>query len=338
MMTEVIARTTDPVERHRMVGTLTKSSIFQGMRSAVASLPASMGVRSPGEKYRLVYSAHHKNTLPGRLVRREGGIASRDSAIDEAFDGSGTTFDFYQKVFGRTSLDGNGLILASTAHYGGSYDNAFWDGSKMVYGDGDGQLFKRFTTCLDVIAHELSHGFTQYTSNLDYSGESGALNEHISDAFASMVKQWSAGQTAEGANWLIGDGLFMPGINGTALRSLLNPGSAYDDKLLGKDPQPAHVSQMKLTGDDDGGVHINSGIPNRAFALACRYVGGSSWLKVGKIWYEVAARKLWSNAMFQDMADLTSRTAVEMFGEQSGVDKAVRQAWGDVGITAAPNR
>src|SRR5436305_5152026 len=160
------------------------------------------------------------------------------------------------------------MRLDSTVHSGIRLANAMWNGRQMIYGDGDGKLFNRFTSSLDVIGHELTHGVTQFTAGLDYSGQSGALNENISDAFGIMTKQWSLNLTVRESDWLIGASLLAPGINGKGIRSMKEPGSAYDDPQLGKDPQPGHMRKYVETSEDNGGVHINSGIPNRAFYLA----------------------------------------------------------------------
>src|SRR5207237_2112286 len=158
--------------------------------------------------------------LPGTLVRGEGDPTSPDVAVNEAYDFSGATYDFYKTAYNRNSVDGRGLRLDSTVHYDADFDNAFWDGRQMVYGDGDRVLFDRFTKCLDVVGHELTHGVTQYTAALEYEGESGALNEHISDVFGILVKQWTLRQTATNSNWLLGEGIFLKGVNGVAVRAL----------------------------------------------------------------------------------------------------------------------
>ena len=243
------------------------------MAAAVAAPPPAPG------KQRTVYSSDNGSSLPGRVIRVEGAAPSGDPAVDEAYEGAGATYDFYWQVFQRNSVDDRGLHLDSTVHYQNNYDNAFWNGQQMVYGDGDGQLFKRFTFCLDVIGHELTHGVTQYTSGLSYQGQSGALNESVSDVFGSLVKQHRLGQTAAQADWLIGQGLFTPNVKGVALRSMIAPGTAYDDPVLGRDPQPANMSGFVTTASDNGGVHINSGIPNHAFFFGGCGIGG---LRLGK--------------------------------------------------------
>ncbi|CAN5593734.1 hypothetical protein BH18THE1_BH18THE1_04570 [soil metagenome] len=159
------------------------------------------------------------------------------------------------------------MKLDSTVHYGEDYNNAFWNGTQMVYGDGDGEIFQRFTKSIDVIGHELTHGVTQYEAALEYEGQAGALNESFSDVFGSLVKQYSLKQKVDKADWLIGNGLFGSKGRGIALRSMKRPGTAYDDPTIGKDPQPAHMKDYVKTTSDNGGVHINSGIPIDLFTL-----------------------------------------------------------------------
>jgi Zn-dependent metalloprotease len=217
-------------------------------------------------------------------------------------------------------------------HYSQDYDNAFWDGKQMVFGDGDGVLFRRFTGSLDIIAHELSHGVVEHTANLAYWEESGALNESFADVFGSLVKQRKLGHDAASADWLIGAELLAPGVKGKALRSLEAPGTAYDDPILGTDPQPAHMSRFVVTNEDDGGVHINSGIPNHAFYRAALQIGGNAWEKAGRIWYVALRDRLKRKSGFQEAANLTFSVAGEMFGSGSLEQKAVRDGWTAVGI------
>ncbi|SCE20746.1 Thermolysin metallopeptidase, catalytic domain [Streptomyces sp. SolWspMP-sol7th] len=210
---------------------------------------------------RTIYDARHGIRLPGHKVRAEGQEPTRDASVNRAYAGLGATFDLYRKVFGRDSIDGRGLPLVASVHYDREYNNAFWDGDQMVFGDGDGEIFLDFTLPVDVIGHELTHGVTQHTANLEYQDQAGALNESISDVFGSLVKQYAKQQRAEDADWLIGDELLAPDVQGTALRSMKAPGTAYDDDVLGKDPQPASMDDYVDTEEDNGGVHINSGTP-----------------------------------------------------------------------------
>lgn len=231
------------------------------------------------------------------------------------------------------------MRLSSTVHYDKGYDNAFWDGQQMVYGDGDEdmpaseRLFNRFTISLDVIGHELTHGVTQYEANLVYSNQQGALNEAVSDIFGSLVKQYQRGQTADAADWIIGEGLFTANINGVGIRSMKAPGTAYNDPVLGKDPQPAHMRDYKTTFEDNGGVHINSGIVNHAFYVTALEIGGFAWEKAGQIWYKALTEKLQSNSNFQNAADLTFEAASEIFGVGSLEQNAIKTGWTEVGIT-----
>jgi Zn-dependent metalloprotease len=288
-------------------------------------------------KRREVYDAQHKRNLPGKLVMSDhGGLTSRDIEAVEAFEGSGVTSDFYAKVLFRNSIDGKGMPIISTVHYGQKFDNAMWAGGQMIYGDGDGKLFNRFTIDLTVEAHELTHGVTQHTAALEYHDQSGALNEHLSDAVGSMVKQWRLGQTVSQADFLIGKDLLGPDVQGVAIRSMKAPGTAYDDPVLGRDPQPAHMRDYVVTTDDNGGVHINSGILNHAFFLFATGVGGYSWEVPCSIWYPVQKTKLFPHAGFQDFAAATVSMAGQLYGTGSAVQSTLIDAWSEVGLPVTP--
>jgi Zn-dependent metalloprotease len=311
--------------------TLTNSEQFRGERRIMTVL-ASLAGTATGMKRRTIYDAHNRYDLPGRRVRGEKDPKSKDIAVNEAYDGSGATYDFYYRVFNRSSIDARGCRLDSTVHFGRNYDNAFWNGQQMVYGDGDGEIFRRFTVALDVIGHELTHGLTQYEANLNYRDQPGALNESISDVFGSLVKQFKRKQSVEEADWLIGSALFMPGVRVKGIRSLKEPGTAYDDPLLGKDPQPGHMRDYVRTAEDNGGVHINSGIPNRAFYQLAIRLGGNAWERSGQIWYRTLCEKLRSNSTFIDAMNMTVRSAGEIYGINSLEQKATREAWSEVGL------
>jgi len=254
-------------------------------------------------------------------------------AVDESFDSSGQVLDLFQSQFGRRSIDGQGGTVSITVHYGRDYDNAFWDGTQLVFGDGDGQIFERFTKPMDVMAHEFSHGVTQFTIGLAYQDQPGALNESISDVFASMGKQRILGQTAVEADWLIAEGLFKPEINARALRSMKEPGTAYDDPQIGKDLQVGSMADYVHTYEDSGGVHINSGIPNRAFALAALEIGGASWERPGQVWYDALVNgQLSSQAGFEDFAQATLSSAGRLFGNDPSIEEKIRAAWVEVGV------
>jgi Zn-dependent metalloprotease len=256
----------------------------------------------------------------------------KDKAANEAYDHSGITYDFYHKLFGRNSLDNRGMSLISTVHVGRAYNNAFWNGEQMAYGDGDGRVFVRFTKSLDVVGHELSHGVVTHTSNLDYQGESGALNEHFADVLGILVHQWRKKQTAKQADWLIGSDILVKTPTRHALRSFAAPGTAYrNDPDIGTDPQPTHRQNQYRGVEDYGGVHINSGIPNHAFYLAATTMGGFAWEKAGRIWYQTLLA-LTPQCQFKDMAYLSHQKARELYGHRSPEQKAVGNAWKKVGI------
>jgi len=282
---------------------------------------------------REISDAQHREVLPGVRVRGEDDPATRDTAVDEAFDGLGATFDFWWDAFARDSIDGKGSSLLATVHYGRDYDNAFWNGERMVFGDGDDDVFSGFTGSLSVIAHELAHGVVEDSGGLLYRDQSGALNESIADVFGALAEQHSAGHTADEATWLIGEGIFTDAVQGKALRSLAAPGTAYDDDVLGKDPQPAHMSDYVQTRDDNGGVHINSGIPNHAFYLVATALGGHAWERAGLIWYRaLTSGTLPQTADFATFARATLAAAAAEYGENSEEVDAVRAGWAGVGV------
>lgn len=333
-----IAKNGTPAQRAFAIDTLSVDHSIRTFRATSAPARSQhritpMAGTTPALK-RTVFDAGNKQALPGKVVRTEGSQPSNDPAVDEAYDGLGATYDMFFKEFGRNSIDDAGLPLNATVHYDKDYDNAFWNGSQMVFGDGDGTLFNRFTISLDVIGHELTHGVTEIEAGLAYQGQSGALNESVSDIFGSLVKQHKLGQKADEADWLIGADLFAePGPTRLALRSMKAPGTAYDDPVLGKDPQPAHMKDYVDTVQDNGGVHINSGIPNRAFYLAAVAIGGHAWEGAGKIWYDTLQdNRLKPNANFKAFAKLTQSSADKLFGAGSAAAKAVTQAWQDVGV------
>jgi Zn-dependent metalloprotease len=333
-----IAINGDAQERATAVRTLAADQTFRAIRTELgtAGVPApspSVLLAAEGEKHRTIYDARHQQTLPGVVVRAEGAPPTNDPAINEAYDGLGATFDFYWETYQRNSIDDQGLPLNATVHFGTNYDNAFWNGDRMVFGDGDGRLFNRFTIAIDVIGHELTHGVTQDEAQLTYSNQPGALNESISDVFGSLIKQFTLNQTADQADWLIGAGLLTASVKGVALRSMKAPGTAYDDPVLGKDPQPAHMRDFQHTFDDNGGVHINSGIPNHAFYLAAVKIGGFAWEKTGRLWYETLRDPhLRRTSGFRTFARLTVMNAGRLFGDGSAEQQAVSEAWHEVGV------
>ncbi len=337
-----IAERGSPEQRAMAIRALAESAAIGARRATLGHLvrrgtaihPAP--VLAAGEQV-TVYDAQHGGdaVLPGMRVRGGTDPAADDQSVNQAFDGADKTYGFYRDVLGRNSVDDRGLELVSSVHYLTDFDNAFWNGSQMVYGDGSGQLFVvgGLTKDIDVIAHELTHGVTQYTAGLDYHGQSGAVNESMSDVFGSLVKQYTLDQTADQADWLIGAGVLGTALTGKALRSMAAPGTAYDG-----DPQPADMDgYVDLPDDDDpqhdhGGVHINSGIPNHAFYLAATALGGHAWEAAGLIWYDALTQRLQAQADFTATAQATTDAAIERYGAGSVQEQAVRNAWQQVKV------
>ncbi|NJP11758.1 MAG: peptidase M4 family protein [Leptolyngbyaceae cyanobacterium RU_5_1] len=328
-LTEEIVKNGNDEQRQFALQTLMVSEQFRGRREVIGAVNFAVPAV---DKRRTIYDAKSGTQLPGTPVRHEGDPATGDKAVDEAYDGAGATYDLYKEVFDRNSIDDKGLRLDSTVHYGVKYDNAFWNGDQMVYGDGDGELFERFTKAIDVIGHELTHGVVQYEAGLIYYGESGALNESMADVFGILVKQRTLNQTAQESNWLIGEGLLAPKVKGVGIRSMKAPGTAYNDSVLGKDPQPGHVKDLYKGTGDNGGVHINSGVPNRAFYLAATEIGGYAWEKAGKIWYTALRDRLRNRSNFKRAAEILVSLAGELYGVDGKEQKAVRNAWKEVGV------
>ncbi|MFC7430465.1 MULTISPECIES: M4 family metallopeptidase [unclassified Agrococcus] len=298
---------------------------------AAPSLRADTSAAAP---QRTIADAQGTMRLPGTTARREGDEPAGDVAVDEAYDGLGITWTLLHEAFGRDSLDGAGMPLLATVHYGEAYDNAFWNGERMVFGDGDGRVFLGFTGAVDVIGHELAHGLVQATTDLVYQGQSGALNESVADVIGSLAKQHALGQTTDEADWLVGAGLFAEGVQGIALRSLRAPGTAYDDPALGRDPQPATMADYVETSSDNGGVHINSGIPNHAFYLAATAIGGRAWEHAGLVWLDVLTNgSIDVRADFASFAAATVAAAEARFGADSRERGAIAAAWDAVGVT-----
>ena len=335
-------------QRQQALRNIVSAEAVRVQREVVAKEGPPEGLmEAVGGMNRIVYSAQNSGNLPGQQVRVEGGPPTGDAAADEAYDGAGATHSLYKDVYNRDSIDGNGARLDSTVHYRVGYDNAFWNGQQMVYGDGDEdlavaeRLFNRFTIAIDVIGHELTHAVTQFTANLVYQGQSGALNESMSDVFGSLVKQRTRGQTAAEADWIIGEGLFTSRVNGNGIRNMKQPGTAYNDPVLGKDPQPGHMRDYVQTQSDNGGVHINSGIPNRAFYVTAFNIGGFAWEKAGQIWYVTLQSKLGQSANFATAAAKTYEAARDLYGQGSLEQQAVKAGWAEVGIdveqTAPPD-
>lgn len=272
----------------------------------------------------------------GKLVRKEGQGPSGDSAVDQAHENAGIVFDFFKQVLGRNSLDNKGMVLRSTVHFGTNFNNAYWNGESMTYGDGDGKKFSPLTGALDVVGHEMTHAVTERTAGLRYAFQSGALNESWSDVFGELIEQWhenpktfTTPDGAKAADWMIGEDVFTPSTAGDALRSMKAPGTSHPG-----DPQPAHMRDYKVMGrfEDHGGVHYNSGIPNRAAYEAAVRIGSE---KVAQIWYRAISEYIRPTAQFSDAAEATVHAARDLFTSDPTVAQAVTDAWTAVGVLGA---
>ena len=262
-----------------------------------------------------VFDCRHRKNLPGNPVTKLTGV------YKTASDTTAKVLEFYASVLGRNSVDDKGFDMASSLHYGLNYDNAFWNGNQMVYGDGDGKLFTQMVMSPDVIGHELTHGVTQNESALRYEGESGALNESISDVFGTVFNQWlNKWDVTEPRGWLVGAGIMAGPAKAkgfSCLRDMAAPGATHC-----LSPQPERYSQLDPTAD----VHVNSGVPNKAFALFAQSVGGQSWTTAVKVWYATGTnRQLRTDASFAEFAKLTVAAAAKLGG--AALSAKCRAAW-----------
>jgi vibriolysin len=311
-----------------------KDRIFADARSG--ELVAKHGLIWPA-KFRQIYDAQHTTSLPGTFLFQEGG-SSTDTDAQDAYDYTGNAYDYYAQTHGRDSWDAGGGTLTSTVHYDSGYNNAYWSGSQLVFGDGDGSTFTGFARALDVVAHEMTHGVTQATANLTYSNESGALNESMSDIFGAATEAYVRGQSSN--TWKIGEDIYTPGVSGDALRYMDNPtldGASKD-----------YYPQRYTGSQDNGGVHWNSGIGNLAFYLLSQggthprgatsvYVSPLGMYDASRIFYRALTSYMTSSTQFADARTTTAKAAIELFGPCSSQLTSVHAAWEAVGVSLSSN-
>lgn len=268
--------------------------------------------------YILTYNDSNKTRLPGSLMYETSSVfnTTAEKAAVDAHYYAGAVYDFYKNSFNRNSIDGNGMSIKSTVHYGRNYNNAFWNGAQMVYGDGDGTTFTYLSGDLDVVGHEMTHGVTDSACGLIYQNQSGALNESISDVFGCLIEAYNKGTT----NWTVGDEVYTPSKSGDALRSLANP------KLYG---QPDNMSSYVYTTSDNGGVHTNSGIPNKAAYLVAKSIGNT---ETAAIYYRALTVYFTSTTNFHDARLALVQAAADLYGTGSAEAAAVNNAFNTVGI------
>ncbi|HEY1388758.1 MAG TPA: M4 family metallopeptidase [Ktedonobacterales bacterium] len=332
-----------PGQSNAALATLNLDFSMRTLRALRSAQPRPNVVGEVEQVTTSIYDTHNTLKLPGDLVAQAPTIAQTpttgDAAADAAFDNLRATYTFYLSQYQWRSIDDHGMPLLATVHYGEGYDNAYWNGTQMVFGDGGGEIFQNFSASLDVVGHELTHGVTEFTAGLVYMDQAGALNESLSDVFGSLIKQQQRGQTVEQADWLIGADVLTPQVQlmdtapskPAALRWLKAPGQAYDNPLMGKDPQPAHMDNYDFTKFDNGGVHINSGIPNRAFYLAATNLGGYAWERAGLIWF-TAMPQAGRLCTFAQFAALTTQAAAALYPGSPEIQQAVADAWSEVGV------
>ena len=316
----------DSATRGRLQDTFVETMRLRGLREAhrVAALSGRrslMAAAPTGDAAQHLFDCQHRQALPGRAVAGAG-----DEALTTVFNTTAKVAEFYRTVLNRNSIDNQGLDLVSSVRYRIHFDNAFWNGSQMVYGDGDGTIFTDFWKSPDVIGHELTHGVTQNESGLRYEGESGALNESISDCFGAAFNQWlNKWDVREPKAWLIGAGIMGPRATAagrTCLRDMVQPSAAHC-----LSPQPESYQQFDPTGD----VHENSGIANKAFALFAQAAGGKVSDRAIKVWYAACSdRRLPSTATFAEFAALTIEAAAKQ-----GLGDQAKQAWAEVKVPIA---
>ena len=324
-------KTISEAERKVLLDTAAVGAEIRKLRDQAANLSrltmamALDPVSVPAAPAITVNDCHHGQVLPGSPIAKPA--SSGDKSVKGAFNETTAVADFYQSIFGRNSIDGQGMTLGSSVHYGQNYNNAFWNGSRMTYGDGDGNLFIDFTGSTDVIAHELTHGVTQYSLQLEYTNEAGGLNESLSDCFGSMFRQWRAKQDVHAADWLIGKEIMGPGAQAKGficLRDMAEPGAKH---CLA--PQPATYKKIKPGMDP----HYSSGVPNLAFCNIAKTIGGNSWEVAGRIWYQaMTAFKPSPNMRMRTFANRTRSLARKMFAADRSVFIAVNDGWKSVGL------
>ncbi|MGG0178603.1 M4 family metallopeptidase [Gottfriedia acidiceleris] len=274
------------------------------------------------------YDAANRQRLAGTLWTSPDNLlnSTYDAAAVDAHYFAGLTFDYYKAVFNRNSYDNKGGALKSSVHYGRNYNNAFWNGTQMVYGDGDGTTFIPLSGGIDVVAHELTHAVTETSSNLTYQNESGALNEAISDIFGTLIEFYNN----KNPDYEIGEDIYTPKIAGDALRSMSNP-TKYGD--------PDNYANRYTGTSDNGGVHTNSGIINKAAYLIAQ--GGTAYGvtvtgigndKLAQIFYRANTVYLTASSTFSQARAACVKAASDLFGTSSTEVTTVNKAFDAVGV------
>ena len=361
----VDAQTGEKVFEYNNLQTGSGTSLYSGTVTVDTSISGSTYYME--DLTRKMGTFNMNNT--GDTTTGTGGTQSRYTDANDIWDttaqragvdahyGAAKTFDYFKNVHGRNGINGSGgpgtttaaansgiSLIVSRVHFGSGYNNAFWYNNQMTYGDGNGTSFTPLTT-LDIAGHEMTHGVTQYSANLTYSNESGALNESMSDVFGAMVELYARGGTITTDTWKIGEQAYTPNTAGDALRYMNNPHLAGNGGYT-TDDDPDHYAERYTGTSDSGGVHINSGIGNHAFYLAV--VGGThhrSGVAVtgigadaaAKIWYRALTVYMTSGTNFAGARTAMLNSATDLYGSTSAQYKTIATTWCAVGVGSCPS-
>ncbi len=293
------------------------------------------------------YDANNGTTLPGTsaCTNNDGTCPAGDASEQAAHQNAGIVYDYYLNTFGRDSYDNGGATLISSVHYSSLYNNAFWNSTQMVYGDGDGVTFGSFAQALDIVGHELTHAVTENEAGLIYEDQSGALNESYSDVFGTLVEFYG---DPGNADWLSAEDIYTPGTPGDAGRDLSNPSGGAAGTWNPVTPfggaQPDHMSIFAALPLvlDSGGVHINSGIPNKAAYLIAQ--GGSFYgvtvtgigrSAMGAIYYRTLTQYLTPTSNFMDARNASIQACIDLYGNGHANCDSVQNGFTAVGIGAS---
>ncbi len=301
-----------------------------------------LNLNQSGDQYQMIdltnkgsiYTYDAKNGISdGDVVSNTTGkfTTEADKSPVSAHHNAGKVISFYKNVFQRDSLDNNGMDVHSFTHFDLNYNNAFWSGGVMIYGDGDGEEFTYLSGDLDVVGHEMTHGVIEYTADLAYHNQSGALNESMADVFGVLISTYDKYNVAnrgtwkfDSADWVVGDDIYTPNIQGDALRSLKDP------TLYG---QPAHMTEyyeLADTKDEDwGGVHINSGIPNKAAYNIASNIGMD---KTARIYYRALTQYMHADTNFQQAAYCLVQAAADLYGKGSNEITVIKNSFASTGV------
>lgn len=358
------AHTGEKVFEYDNLQTGSGTSLYSGTVSiTTSSVGSTYYMEDLGRKMGTFNMNNTGNTTTGT-----GGTQSRYTDTDDIWNstvqqagvdahyGARWTYDYFLNVHGRNGINGSGgpgtttaaansgvSLVTSRVHFGNNYNNAFWYQNMMTYGDGNGTTFSPLTT-LDIAGHEMTHGVTQYSANLTYANESGALNESMSDVFGAMVELYARGGAATSDTWKIGEQAYTPGTAGDALRYMNNPHLASNGGYTADD-DPDHYSERYTGTADSGGVHINSGIPNHAFYLMAaggtHHLSGVSVTGIGttdaaRIWYRSLTVYMTSGTNFSGARTAMLNAATDLFGSSSAQYNTVATGWCAVGVGSCP--